>query len=113
MPGAVRVQIEYQSMEIMDSMDVFTPIYGTLWTYYHHMYGMEIFFHCFESVGWAFESPRGRFLFIIDKSPPANDRKPHTYHSQTLSHRASLIRRFSPYPSDKYSQPFALWKIGD
>jgi len=41
MPGAVLVQIEYQSMEIMDSMDGFTPIYGTQWTYYHYIYWVE------------------------------------------------------------------------
>jgi hypothetical protein len=30
MPGAEVVQMRYQSMEIIDSIDDFTPIYGTL-----------------------------------------------------------------------------------
>jgi len=49
--GADLVQIAKQAMEIMDSMDDYTPIYGMLWTINHHMYAMERSFYNFESVG--------------------------------------------------------------
>ena len=39
--GAVPVQPRYQNMENMDIVDKTTPRYGTVWTLYHHMYGVD------------------------------------------------------------------------
>jgi len=60
MPGADLVQIEYQSMELMDTTDNNTPIYGTGWMLQHHMYGVDGSINNFGSDGCEFESRRGR-----------------------------------------------------
>ncbi|MFN2234179.1 MAG: hypothetical protein ACK2U1_08110, partial [Anaerolineales bacterium] len=67
---ATAVQNALENMKTMDTADKISPIYGTRWTPYHHMYGVDVAYDPFESVGCAFESHRGclflyHFYFYI------------------------------------------------
>ena len=56
-----------ENMEKMDTVDKITPIYGGVWTPYHHMCGVDVIYDPFESVGCAFESYRGYLLLHLIK----------------------------------------------
>jgi hypothetical protein len=57
--------LRFGDMDTVDCIDRFAHIYGTVWTQYHHIYGVEHPFYFFGSDGCEFESRRGRLYLAV------------------------------------------------